>query len=380
MHTAMSYKNLKEIEEAAELLSPPGDTLREMLEERGMTGKELARRMGDRPEKTISEILNGKAEITPETAQQLEYALGAPAEFWLERERRYRLERAQLLTARQQLEQVEWANEFPLAKMKQLGWLAWKGKNPADKVDAIYTFFAVASPAGYQAQYAAATAAYRMGKAEKSPQAVNAWLRRGEVQAAELAAPQYDRAAFKAALDGPIRQMMVSQPDKFFDSLQQLCLAAGVKVVHTPCLPGAQLNGAVRWLADTPLIQLSNHYKRNDLFWFTFYHEAGHILLHGKKDLYVEGLQYTHDGKKKEDEADNLAASYTCPPQHQQALQQHLAPLRDWTEKARAIKNYAPQVPTHPAMLAGCLARLGYLDQNFGNAVGFYKKIELENA
>lgn len=70
-------------------VSPPGDTLRELLVSLNMTQAELARRMG-RPKKTINEIAKGKAAITPETALQLERCLGTPASFWLNREAQYR--------------------------------------------------------------------------------------------------------------------------------------------------------------------------------------------------------------------------------------------------------------------------------------------------
>lgn len=69
--------------------SPPGETLLEALNDRGISQAELAERAG-RPKKTISEIINGKAELTPETALQLERVLGIPAHFWNNRERRYR--------------------------------------------------------------------------------------------------------------------------------------------------------------------------------------------------------------------------------------------------------------------------------------------------
>jgi addiction module HigA family antidote len=73
---------------APDTVSPPGDTLAETLEELGMTQAELATRMG-RPQKLISEIINGKAAITPDTASQLERVLGVPARFWLKREQHY---------------------------------------------------------------------------------------------------------------------------------------------------------------------------------------------------------------------------------------------------------------------------------------------------
>jgi len=70
-------------------VSPPGETLLEVLEERGITQAELAERTG-RPRKTINEIIKGKAAITPETALQLERVLGVAASFWNARETRFR--------------------------------------------------------------------------------------------------------------------------------------------------------------------------------------------------------------------------------------------------------------------------------------------------
>lgn len=70
-------------------VSPPGETLLEVLEERGITQAELAERTG-RPRKTSNEIVKGKTAITPETALQLELVLGVPASFWNARETQYR--------------------------------------------------------------------------------------------------------------------------------------------------------------------------------------------------------------------------------------------------------------------------------------------------
>jgi addiction module HigA family antidote len=72
-----------------DFISPPGETLAEILEEKNMSQSELAQRMG-RPKKTINEIIKGKAEITIDTSLQIQLVLGTPASFWIERERLYR--------------------------------------------------------------------------------------------------------------------------------------------------------------------------------------------------------------------------------------------------------------------------------------------------
>ncbi len=70
-------------------ISPGGETLEELLAERGMSQEELAEHIGI-SKNTISEIINGKSAITAEIALQLESVLGAPASFWNNRERLYR--------------------------------------------------------------------------------------------------------------------------------------------------------------------------------------------------------------------------------------------------------------------------------------------------
>jgi HTH-type transcriptional regulator / antitoxin HigA len=75
---------------------PPGELLAEEIGERGITQKELARRMG-RPLNAINEIINGKKAITAQTALQLEDVMPEiPARFWLNLEMDYQLTKAKI--------------------------------------------------------------------------------------------------------------------------------------------------------------------------------------------------------------------------------------------------------------------------------------------
>ena len=169
-----------------------------------------------------------------------------------------------------------------------------------------------------------------------------------------------------------IKKLIEIQPPKFFMQLQQLCFSAGVKVVHTPNLPKTSLHGSTRWLHDTPLIQLSNSYQRNDIFWFTFFHEAGHIILHGKQEVFVEGLKYTPDEQIKENEADEFATKYMLTKDNENEIRKHL-PLTK--EKAVA---YANKFHTHPAVIIGRFARNDKALNQKGFIWKIYQKIEFE--
>jgi hypothetical protein len=117
--------------------------------------------------------------------------------------------------------------------------------------------------------------------------AVAAWLRRGEIEAAEIDCVIYDASKFKETLQ-QVRALTIEPPEIFQFEVVRLCAAAGVAVVFVPELPKTRTCGATRWLnPNKALIQLSLRYKTNDHLWFAFFHEAGHILLHGKRNVFL---------------------------------------------------------------------------------------------
>lgn len=292
-------------------VSPPGDTLAETLEELEMSQAELARRMG-RPTKTINEIVQGKAAILPETALQLENVLGIPASFWMAREMVYRtaLARSERKASVGSHGAIEWANEFPCKEMAKWGWIRQLPRK-ADYVQALFEFFGVASPQAWEATWSRPEVAFRRSLTKDGNRyAVAAWLRRGEIEAAAQKTGRYDEKAFRDTLRR-CRELTREDPERFCPSIQETCATAGVAVLFVPELPGARVSGASRWL--TPhraLIQLSLRFKTDDQLWFSFFHEAGHILLHTKRGIFIDDGTSTSTQEK---EANAFASSILIP-------------------------------------------------------------------
>jgi len=289
----------------------PGETLAEKLEEMEMGPKEFAIRTV-KPEKTITAILKGTSSITPDMAVQFENVTKIPAHFWMNHQRGYDeyIAREKWKTVIE--EAKEWAKLFPIADMIKKGWLP-RVVSIQETASAMLAFFGFASHRAWEDYYfnQQLKVAFRISlKNTKEPYAISAWLRKGELQSARLKAKDYVEKNFKEALS-ELKIIMAKHPDKFFNQLQDICLEAGVKVVHTPCLPKAPISGCTRWLKDTPLIQLSGRYNRNDSFRFTFFHEAGHILLHGKKDIFLETIENSGMDEVKEKQADDFALIHT---------------------------------------------------------------------
>ena len=330
---------------APDFVSAPGETLEELLEDRGMTQTELAERMG-RPKKTINEIIQGKAAITAETALQLERVLGTPARFWLEREQHYREflarqdEEAQLAT------QVAWLDEMPVRELVQCQWVAGYSE-PVAQLRAVLEFFGIASPA----QYTAMAATFRRSAAFASDdQTVTAWLRQGERVAQEIEAAPFDEARFRAALR-EVRGMTRRAFAEVREELPALCAPAGVVVAIVPELPRTRVCGATRWLsASKALVQLSLRYKTDDQFWFTFFHEAGHLLLHGKRSLFVDEDAAVDD--RQEHEANAFARDQLIAPTDYARLR---ALRRRGYYSREMIERFANEIGIAPGIVVGRL-------------------------
>lgn len=295
------------IERARSLLSPPGDTIQEHIDFIGMSQAELAERMG-RPKEKINDIIKGREPVTIATAFQLENVLGIPASFWLNREKAYRKELYELQQQEEYHRDKEWLRCFPINELQKMGWLP-ETKEKHLLVNGLLKFFGVASKDEWERIYIdkEVSVAFRVSLARtKSPHAISAWLRMGELQVAEMKLLVFDKKRFRDVLPD-IRELAYVMPEGYEKKLQNICSKCGVAVVFTPRLSKAPILGAVRWFRTNPMVQLSGDFKTDDHLWHTFFHEAAHIILHGKKDIFLENVDGTEQDRDKEEEANIFA-------------------------------------------------------------------------
>jgi addiction module HigA family antidote len=332
----------------------PGETLLEVLEKLGMSQAELAERIG-RPKKTINEIVKGKAAITPETALQLERAFRIPASFWNNLQRNYEAALARLLERKRLENHVSWLEQIPIKAMVKLGWVR-SFKDKLDQLEEVLAFFGVASPEQWREVWAGTAVAFRQTTAFKSdPRAVAAWLRRGELEAHEIDCAPFDKDRFLAVLS-EVRSLTVESPEIFQAALKEGCAAAGVAVAFVPQLPGARVSGATRWMSpEKALIQLSLRYKSDDQLWFTFFHESAHILLHGKRRIFLEG-DAASGSEREEEQAHRFAADFLIPPDEMAQF------LEEERPSTAAIRGFAQRVGIAPGIVVGRLQHDGVLE------------------
>lgn len=327
----------------------PGLTLEEKINEMGIGPKEFALRTG-KPEKTITAVLKGDSSITPDMAVAFENVTKIPAYFWLNHQMGFDEYIAREKQKKIIVKAAAWAKLFPVHEMIKKGWLP-PVNTINERTEVLLAFFGFSNHYAWEEYYIKQQlkVAFRISLANtKEPYAISAWLRKGELQASELKTSEYSEKEFKTLLP-EIKSIMAKQPIDFFNQLQNICLEAGVKIVHTPCLPKAPICGSTRWLNDTPLIQLSGRYNRNDSFWFSFFHEAGHILIHGKKDIFLEKVEYSDKDIDKENQADEFAVKWTLTKEEEAEIID-AAPLDELS-----LKKFAKKFNTHPAIIIGRL-------------------------
>ncbi len=288
----------------------PGEILAETLEARNMKRVDLAVRCG-LSAKTVSQIISGTAPITPETAIQLERVLGISANIWSNLDTNYRLFQAKLTARKKLSEHKEWLENFPIKQLIQRG-IIQRNIDPVEMVYQLLDFFGVGSVPAYEKWISQLQVAYRRSPSfESSPESVATWLRIGELRAEKVNCVPYNKSNFRKALR-EIRELTRENPDVFEPRMKQLCAESGVALVLVKELPKTRLSGATRWLGENKaLIMLSLRYKRDDQFWFSFFHEAGHIILHGKRSVFLDGT--TTESNQEEREADQFAANKLIP-------------------------------------------------------------------
>lgn len=331
-------------------VSPPGFTIADLLEERGIRQVELAARMGVTP-KFVNELIAGKASISPTTAIALERTLDLPADFWLTRDARYQEFQARG-DAQSELEgQVAWLDELPMAYLRKMGLIRQSRANAAAVAECL-GFFAVASVEAWREQYVRRTlgsAAYRASTKLKANQgSVATWLRAGELEATRVECSAFARDRFLETLTLAKALSREADPKVFVPELERIFAETGVVVKLIPAPTGCPVSGAVRWLTpEKALIQLSLRYKSNDALWFTFFHECGHLALHGKKMLFLEesGL----DGEEEE-QANRFAADFLIP-------RDQWPSIRDMLPLESNIRMAAKQLGTAPGIIVGRLQK-----------------------
>ncbi len=346
---------------------PPGASIQDAIDERFWTQQQLADRLGISLKHT-NRLIRGKVELNAEIALKLENVLEISADFWLAREADFREGLARMKHSTRLEGWVGWLDELPVKELRDLKLISNYRIVPKHKprlVDEFLQFFNVASPEQWRKFSDTTAVCFRAyNRHPRDTGAIMTWLQIGSRKAEQAYTEvliekdywkNYDESEFRRSLD-EIRKLTTQSPEVFQKQMCDLCLRAGVILVFTPTIRRAGVIAAFRWLDKVrPLIQLSLGGKTNDKFWFTFFHEAAHLLLHGKRKklIFLDERSTASSTNQEEREANDWAAKFLIPTAFDGRLKQ--------LKSEASIMEFAHEIGMHPGIVVGKLQHERYI-------------------
>lgn len=302
---------------------PPGQTIRDLMAENRLSVRELAQSIDLSPD-GLEYLLEGGAPLTKPVAERLATVFGATASFWLRREAQYRakLRVNGVVPDHTDEHYLQWMKGLPIKDMVSFGWLE-DSASPAEKLRKCLEYFGVHSLDEWNNSYGEVSedVAFRTSEAyPASALATAAWLRQGELLSERFESSIWNPKLFREALSEARALTLIPDPSEFVPKLQSLCSAAGVSVVVVRAPSGCRASGATYFVEPTKaVLMLSGRYLTDDHFWFSFFHEAGHLLLH--LDIGSPILETSDDGhSERETEANQFAIDMLLPKEYQDRL------------------------------------------------------------
>lgn len=333
-------------------LVPPGETLVEWLERAEMSQVEFAKRARLTP-KHITQVVKGKVGISPEVAVAFERVTSIPARYWTQLDSNFQTAKHRQEEASVLKERVHLVDQFPVKELERRGCLE-PTPSKFEKLLGLLRFFGVADPDALEDVWLRPALYRRSSAFESDAGALASWLRLAELKAARIRTAGYDADAVRKALP-KMRALSRLPGTDWVEPLTDLCASLGIALVIVRELPKCRVNGATRWISpDKAMIALSLRYRRNDIFWFTLFHELCHLLRHSKKETFIEG-RGTIDAAL-EAEADAFAARVLVPPSD--------APRLAALQSLREVEEFAEELSVAPGIVVGRMQHDGLVPPN----------------
>jgi len=344
--------------------APPGDLIQEYLAELDISARELARRCG-RSGKLMSEIIAGKAPIEPETALQLERVLDVSASVWIAMEANYQLHAARQSEHQSMAGSYDWAKLFPLKELAERECLK-KVSDKSTQVEELLIFFGVGTVKACEEKIDELLQVdFRTTEKFSADRlALASWLRIGERRATSIETDSYDRDVFVKTL-GELRGLTRMRLQEVLPAVEARCAKAGVAFVLEKALPKTRASGASRWLSPRKaLIQQSARHLTGDHFWFTFFHECAHLLLHSRKEIFIDVEKGAGSATPlQEMEANTWASEFLIPSADMRQFQNSFSGDED------EVSDFAARLGIAPGIVVGQLQHSGVVPHHRLNSL-----------
>jgi len=335
--------------------SAPGATILKLLRSRGLTPDDLADqlRLSD-PD--VRRLIHGELEINEDLAEGLSTVLGSTATFWCRREEQYR-------DSVTWLEVDDLVQRSPLVDLIGRGWVE-EASGWRDQAKALLDYYDVSDAAEWTARWETRLSDVHFrtsGAYESDDLSLAAWLRQVELRAEEIEVGPWSPSGLRSAIEELRGFSRISNPERFLPLASATLAQVGVALIAVPATPGNRLSGSAFALeSGTRVVGLTARHRSDDHFWFTLFHELGHLLLHGNQGEFLDTLDADESGDSVTESEANAFARDALLPHGVDSLRD----LRANGPRMREIIAFANAEGIAPGIVVGRLQYDGVLRHN----------------
>ena len=327
----------------------PGYYISEAIEESGLTQHDFAKRLNTSP-KNISCLVNGEQNLSVDIAMKLARMLDTSVEYWLNLQSTYDTISAEIKSNEALQEERELFNYLDYKYFQTNFGLPPLPRKQDLQILQVRKFLNVSTLAVFKKRdmtvnFRSITDSLEVSNIVKA----NIMVQIATNQALKNPASKFDRNKFNKAIDYALT--LTKEHHHFYPLLYKAFFEAGVNFVILPNLPGSKTNGATKKMKNSIMLMVNDRRLNADTFWFTLFHEIGHII---NGDLGI-----TFDGKNyhAEDAADIFAENILIPPDaYQQFIEKNNHHLT-----VRTISHFANQIGRDPGIVLGRLQNDGII-------------------
>lgn len=325
----------------------PGKYIKEAIEELEMSQHEFAARVGV-TDKYLSTLINGDAKINFDIASKLSKMFGTSLIVWTNLQTNYDVYQAELLRNDELKQEIE---IFKLIDSKFLFMkeIFEKNDNLEERIQKLRQALPVANLSNLQKTDLFSF--YRISgcknESEYSAWIVNSnvWLSLALVEAKKVDTPKFDEKKLRQSMTF-IRNMTINISDDYDVLLKKTLLTCGVNLVIMPYLKKSRINGLVRWMPelDNVVVALNGKGQYFDTFWFTLFHELGHVFQKVKRRMIVDGID-----EELEDDANQFARNELIPNDKYSAF------ISNFKHSTEEVIEFSQEIGVHPGIVVGRL-------------------------
>ncbi len=345
----------------------PGYYIKEIIDESGLTQEDFAKRLDTTP-KNLSLLVRGEQSLSTDIAMKLSRMIGTSVKYWLNLQNAYDALMVEFNSQKELEEEKKIFKHLDYKYFRENFKLPDYPRKQDKQIKALREFLNVSSLTVFKNRDMAVS--FRSTKDDLNESSIvkaNIMVQLATNKALNNKAAKYNKKKFEKAVDYALT--LTKEHEKFYLLIKNAFFDAGVIFIVLPNILGSKINGATKKIGDNVMLMVNDRRLNSDAFWFTLFHEIGHVL---NGDF---GISFEKETGDKEAAADLYAENRLIPPDK---YKEFIA-KRSFTQNS--IINFANEINRDPGIVVGRLQNdklIEYNDYSVSNLRHKYK-VKIKN-